>query len=69
LVFPHVTLPVDLVESVLWLSGARTIEEVVELALLNLILNHLSAEIVERGGAASYWLRARMRDVARSRRA
>ena len=56
----HVTLPVDLVESVLWLSGARTIREVVELALLNMILDHMAAEVRRTGGAGSFWIRARM---------
>jgi hypothetical protein len=65
----RVTLPVDLVESVLWLSGARTIQEAVELALLNMFLKHVSAVIAEKGRVGSYWVRARMRDVARSRRA
>jgi hypothetical protein len=69
MVFLRVTLPVDLVESVLWLSGARTIQEAVELALLNLFLNHMFAETAERGGAGSYWMRARTLGVARRRRA
>jgi hypothetical protein len=64
----RVRLRVDLVESVLWLSGARTVQEAVELALLNLVLNHLPPEAGRTGGARSFWLRARLRDAARGGR-
>jgi hypothetical protein len=61
----HVTLRVDLIESVLWRSGARTIQEVVELALLNLFLNHMPAAVGGgKGGAACFWIRAHMRRLA-----
>ena len=59
-------LRVDLVESVLWLSGARTVQEAVELALLNLVLNHMPSEAGRTGGARGFWIRARLRDVARA---
>jgi hypothetical protein len=61
----HVTLRVDLVERVLWLSGARTIQEAVDLALLDMFLNHMPAEIGGKGGAERYWTQARMRRLAR----
>jgi hypothetical protein len=69
MVFLRVTLSVDLVESVLWLSGARTIQEAVELALLNMFVKHVAAVIAEKGRVGSYWVRARTLGVARRRRA
>jgi hypothetical protein len=44
MVIPNVHLPQDFVERVLWLTGARTIQEVAEMAVNNLILQHTSAE-------------------------
>ena len=41
-------------------SGARTIQEVVALALLNMILNHMAAEVRRTGRTGSFWIRARM---------
>ncbi|MCB4824277.1 hypothetical protein [Roseicella aerolata] len=62
----HVRLAVDLVESVLWSSGARTIQEVVELALLNMLLNHMPAAVGGgKGGAVRFWTRSHMRRLAR----
>ena len=60
----RITLPVDLVERVLWLSGARTVQEVVELALLNFFLNHIPAELSGKGVARRFWAQVRIRRLA-----
>ncbi|NOG73671.1 hypothetical protein [Roseicella sp. DB1501] len=57
----RITLPVDLVERVLWLSGARTVQEVVELALFNFFLNHMPAELSGKGIARRFWAQVRIR--------
>ncbi|MBC9179079.1 hypothetical protein [Pseudoroseomonas ludipueritiae] len=63
-----VHLPPDLVERVLWLTGARTIQEVAEMAMNSVILHHMSAEHRGTGVAAGFRIRARLRRLAMSRR-
>jgi hypothetical protein len=55
----RVKLPVDLVEHVLWSSGARTIQELVELAVAKLILGEMAQVTGGSGGAAAFRASAR----------
>lgn len=58
-VYLRIKLPVDLVERVLWSSGARTIQELVELALAKLILDDMAQVTGGRGGTGGFQACAR----------